>query len=351
MSQTKLKMAKSAFRKNRADFFTDIAAALRDKSDLVTEVTNLLNRAEQRKKIGDIMMYREWLSRMERGNLTEALSNTLPSTDLMIMGAFEHSGRLADGLDFMAKTVKMAGRMKSRIIAAIAAPSFVLLIIMGILALHAFMLTPIMTQIYEVKDWPFVGQILYPVSQLIRHYGIFLVIALVSGLVAFGISINRWVGDKRVTADKYLPYSIFRDYNGALFLTSLAAMMKSGTGLLESLKSLDTLSSPWMKWHIRQMIGRLDKYPDESARALDTGAIPPLIMDRIIDYGKRSNFLEAMTVIGLDSMSRTEEKLGKSASQINIFMMLIAGVLFILVIAGTMLTGLHAQDVIRAKIH
>jgi toxin coregulated pilus biosynthesis protein E len=169
-------------------------------------------------------------------------------------------------------------------------------------------------------------------------------------LVAFGISINRWTGHKRAKLDNYLPYSIFRDYNGALFLTSLAAMMKSGAGVMESLRNLETLSTPWMKWHIQQMVGRLDQFSEEPAKALDTGSVPRAIMDRIIDYGKRSSFLEAMAMIGLDSLARTEEKLNKSANKINMFMMLIAGVLFILVIAGTMMTGLHAQDVIRAKI-
>lgn len=343
------KRARSSFLSNRADFYEDMAAALDDKSDPVTELTNLRERAEKRKKTGQVKLYSRWVKGMDRGLMYNALKDDAPKTDLMIMSAFEQAGRLSEGLRFLSKVVTLAGNMRSAIQGAVFTPIIVLIIISAILALHAFMLIPVLEQIIKPEDWPLPGKMLRPTALFIKEYGIYIAPMIVAALIGFKVSVTKWTGPRRVKFDNHLPYSIFRDYNGALFLTSLAALMKAGNGVLESLKQLESMSTPWMKWHIQQMIVRLDSNSAQPAIALDTGAIPRAVMDRIIDYGKRSSFVEAMNVIGLQSMARTEAKISQSAKVMNIIMMLFAGLLFVIVILGTVSTGLHAQDVIRAS--
>ncbi|PPC84790.1 MAG: hypothetical protein CTY35_00270 [Methylotenera sp.] len=343
------KRARSSFLSNRADFYEDMAAALDDKSDPVTELTNLRERAEKRKKTGQVKLYSRWVKGMDRGLMYNALKDDAPKTDLMIMSAFEQAGRLSEGLRFLSKVVTLAGNMRSAIQGAVITPIIVLIIISAILALHAFMLIPVLEQIIKPEDWPLPGKMLRPTALFIKEYGIYIAPMIVAALIGFKVSVTKWTGPRRVKFDNHLPYSIFRDYNGALFLTSLAALMKAGNGVLESLKQLESMSTPWMKWHIQQMIVRLDSNSAQPAIALDTGAIPRAVMDRIIDYGKRSSFVEAMNVIGLQSMARTEAKISQSAKVMNIIMMLFAGLLFVIVILGTVSTGLHAQDVIRAS--
>ena len=125
-------LAKNKFKSTRADFYVDLASALDDKSDLVTEFTNLRSRAERRKNVGLVNLFSRWLKGLDNGMLTEALKNDVPKSDLMIMGAFEEAGRLSDGLKFLAKTVNLSNRMRSAIQGAMIAPAFVLLMIGGI---------------------------------------------------------------------------------------------------------------------------------------------------------------------------------------------------------------------------
>lgn len=345
----RLEMALWNFKGTREDFYYDLAKAMEDKSDLVTEFVNLRKRALDRNNQGQAAMYNKWLAGLDVGSLAEAMKGDVPETDIMIIAAFETSGRLAEGLKFLSKTIRTTKKMKSSMAVALGGPSFALFLGFGILFLHAYMLTPILVQIYPVEEWPLAGRILYPISQIVSNYGIYLSLAIVALIIAFGFSIKRWYGDKRVIVDNWIGYSMFRDFNGAMFLTSLAALMKAGTGVMEGLVKLQSMSTPWMRWHIDKMIRRLDVEASEPAQALDTGALPQEVTDRIIDYGRRSSFIEAMSMIGIESMERTEAKIAKSAKGVNTAMLIMVGILFITIILGTVFTGMHAQEVIRAK--
>lgn len=342
-------MAGNSFRSNRADFYEDMASALEDKSDPLNEITNLRLRAEKRGKNGLVAMYSRWMRGLDKGVLHYALKQDIPKSDGMIMAAFEDAGRLGEGLRFLSTVVNLGNRMKSAITGAIATPILVILMISGILTLHALLLMPVLEQIIPPEEWPLAGRILRPTALIIKNYGLYIAPMIILAAIAFKMSITRWTGKGRVWWDNRLPYSIFRDYNGAIFLTSLSALMKAGNGVLESLNQLETNATPWMKWHIQQMITNLDYNAAEPAKAIDTGALPRHVMDRIIDFGKRSSFIEAMNTIGLQSMVRTEAQISKSAKVLNTIMLLVAGLLFVIVILGTVTTGLHAQDVIRAK--
>ncbi|MFL9611135.1 type II secretion system F family protein [Methylobacillus sp. Pita2] len=344
-----LNLALFNFRSKRADFYYDLAKAMDDQSDLVSEFSNLRKRATERGQKGRAQMYAKWIEGLDSGSLSNALKGDVPETDLMIISAFETSGRLAEGLKFLSKTIRTAQKMKSSMIMALAGPIFALGLGIMVLALMSFILMPIMVQIYPVEEWPLSGRILYPISQIVANYGIYIGVIIVLAIVGFGLSIKRWYGDKRVVVDNWIGYSMFRDYNGAMFLTSLAALMKAGTGIMEALVKLQEMSTPWMQWHIRKMIKGLDSRAGEPAEALDTGSLPEEVMDRIADYGKRSSFLEAMNMIGLESMERTEAKIAKSAQTINMLMLFMVGILFVTIIVGTVQTGMHAQTVIRAK--
>lgn len=347
--QFQFRRAKKRFVKNRHEFYKDIAEALSDKSDLVTEITNLRKTAAIDKNRGDYHLYTSMLEKLDKGYLFHALDGLLPPTDLMIVNAYESAGQLEKGLRFLENITKLANKMKATIIGAVAMPIFVMLILAGILAMHAFMLTPILESIYKVEYWPVMGKILYPVSQVVKNYGIFLGAGFITAGIAYAVSINNWSGPQRAKLDNNV-YAVFRDFNGALLLTSIAAMMQAGAGVMESLRRIEEFSTPWMRWHVRQMIIRLDEFSQKPAKALDTGIIDRKTMNRIVAYGDRSGFLEAMKTIGLESLNKTDEKIAGTAKKLNLIMMVVIGLTFGLVIGGTVSTGLHAETVIKAQI-
>lgn len=349
MSQLLFSMAASKFNKNRGDFYKDLGVALEEKSDLLYEIGNLHSIAKKRKQTGATLLYEKWLRRLDNGMLMNTINEEVPTTDIMLIGAYEKAGKLSEGLKFLSKTLELTKKMSGSIKMAVIGPSMLTIMLAGILSMHAFLLTPVLLSIMEVKDWTVAGRMLYPLAMTVKHYGIYIAGFIITAVTLFSLSLKRWKGPMRAKLDNYLPYSIYRDYNGALFLTSLAALMKAGNGMMESLKELSEMSSPWMQWHIREMITRIDRHADEPAMALNTGLIPLDTMDRIVSYARRSSFLEAMANIGMESMSRTEENISSSAKKVNSIMLIIVGVVFILIISGTVSTGLAAQDVIRSK--
>lgn len=345
----KLAMARSDFNSNRADFYMDLAEALDDKASLYSHLEKMRTRAHQRKQ-GISILLAQWVKRMEHGKpFSEAVRGTVPSMDGMILRASEDSGKLAQGLRFLSAAVSKAGNMKSALVSAIAMPALLTLFQVAIISGFSYFMVPILTQIMKPEKWPLLGRMLFGLSQFVVAFGPYLLILLIAGIVAFVLSLPRWTGPMRARFDRHLPYSIYRDYNGAIFLVTVAALMQSGVGLIESLKILREAGSPWMRWHISKMINSLERDSTNPAAALNTGILPPKIADRISDYGERSSFTESMGKIGLTAVDRVAEIVSKSAKTMNTVMTIFVGGTLLFLMLGVLLTAQHASQEIRSQ--
>lgn len=341
--------AKQGFASQRADFFQDLAEALEDKGVLVEIIRNLENRAKSRKDT-IAPLYTLWLRRMDDRSFAQSLIGTVPDSDVMILEAAESSNNLIGGLRFLAKAIRAAETMQKELRKAVAGPIFLLIMFIGMLVGFSLYLVPVLTQIMKPSTWPWSGQMLYAVSQFITGYGYWLLGALVIVGVAFTWSLPRWTGRWRSFADKYVPlYAIYRDYVGSIFLVSLASLMQSGEGLSESLNALAARGSPWLRWHIRRIQGRLDTNAEHPAEAFDTGVFNRALTDRVIDYGQRSAFHDALGKVGIASIEKVTEFVSGSATLLNRILILVCGATMIFMVMGVMLTAQEAQNAIQRQ--
>jgi hypothetical protein len=349
MSDWALWRGRRAFRKNRADFYEDLAEALDDKAVLVTELKKHVVRTHRRRP-SLAALYSLWLRRMDKTDFSLALKGTVPPMDSLVLLSAENSGNLPYGLRFLSTTVRAVGKIKGSIVTAVAMPIIVSSMSYGMLVGFYKFMAPILEQIMPVKKWPGMGRFIYHLSGFVTDYSIPL-FAGVGGLIALFIwSLSNWKGPARRKIDNYLPYSIYRDYNSAVMLVSLSGLMQSGSSLVGSLKSMRASSTPWMNWHIGQILVKLDREASQPARAFDTGVLPPYLFERVVDYGERSTFQEALNKLGKQTLERVEKSVATKSKALNYILLFISGVLMGLIIVSVMLTAQNARTQLTAHI-
>ena len=341
--------ARRELHERRADFYYDLASTLKDRVPLFTTLRKMESRAQQRTPM-TAPMYLQMLKGLESGSLSEALRGIASTTELTMIDATQAAGdaTMADGLLFLSETVHKTDAMVAVMRKAVTYPVILLLMFASLLTGFSVNAVPILTQLSPASNWPPMGQALYAVSQFITHHGIWLGLGFVLFFVGLFYSFPRWTGRVRKQLDKYLPFNLYRDFASSMLMISLASLMRSGISLRSSLERTYKHSSPWGKWHIRQILINLSKPSNGTfGQAFNTGLFDQELEDRIQDASERSNPIEAFIHIGVGSIDRMILRIEKRAKQLNNSLMVICGVLLAAMMLAFFSTTMSLQSGIR----
>ena len=341
--------AKRDLHQRRADFYYDLASTLKDRVSLFTTLRKLESRAQLRNPLS-APLYLQMLKGLENGSLASALHGVASATELTMIDATQAAGdaAMADGLLFLSATVNKTDAMVATMRKAVTYPIMLLLMFAALLTGFSLNAVPILTQISPPSQWPAMGQGLYAVSEFIAHYGIVVGLCIVGCFAALFYFLPRWTGAMRTYADKWLPFSLYRDYASSMMMISLAALMRSGISLRSSLERTYKNSSPWGKWHIRQVLINLSKSSNGTfGKAFTTGLFDIEMEDRIQDASERSNPIEAFIHLGVGSIDRMILRIEKRAKQLNNILMLVCGTLLATMMLAFFSTTMSLQSGIR----
>ncbi len=336
----------------RADFYYDLASTLKDRVPLFTTLRKLESRAQQRTPM-TAPMYLQMLKGLESGSLSLALKGIASTTELTMIDATQAAGdaTMADGLLFLSETVHKTDAMLAVMRKAVTYPVILLLMFASLLTGFSLNAVPILTQLSPASNWPPMGQALYTVSQFITHHGIWLALGILVFFVALFYSFPRWTGRVRKQLDKYLPFNLYRDYASSMLMISLASLMRSGISLRSSLERTYKNSSPWGKWHIRQILINLSKPSNGTfGQAFNSGLFDQELEDRIQDASERSNPSEAFIHIGVGSIDRMILPIEKRAKQLNSVLIVVCGVLMAAMMLAFFSTTMSLQSGIRTPV-
>lgn len=342
-------LARQSFQSSRQTFYEDLAEALEDDEKLTRRIDKLAERAANEH---DLLapLFQLWSRRMDDRQFAEALEGTVPRGDLMIIGAAEGAGKLSDGLRFASLVIGATKEMKASLYGAVIGFVFLFSFLCVLLALFSFYGIGLIETLVPPNQWPWAGQLLRDLAQFVTGSGVQALGAFIVAGIVFVWSLPRWRGRIRVGFDRYLPiYTIYRDFQGALFLVSLAALMRNDVSLNRALETLEESASPWLRWHIREVMYRLDYESDQPGKAFATGIFDRKLTWRIIDFSERSNFAKAIEKVGVRSIDAVTKMVKKSAGTINVVLMVLSGGLLAFIIAGAFLTLYEAQNSVQKQ--
>ncbi|MFA0921453.1 Type II secretory pathway, component PulF [Pseudomonas coronafaciens pv. garcae] len=321
----------------RREFYEDYASALRDNMGGPERLAKMAARARQR-RTGWAPLYEHWLRKMKRLTFAHALQHTVPDYEVMVLTAAEEDGRMEDAMDYLAKSLRLSAKISSAYFSSLVSPVLASVTILVFFLSYALIIAPQNLETLPLEKWPTLSRLLYAFSQGLVDGGMLLVVAVlaVGWLVAW--SRANWKGSLRSIVDRVplLPWRGYRERQANNFLVSLAILLQSNNyGPKESFERMRSFAGPWLNSHLRAMLARLGKTPDEPARALDTGLFPVHMMDRIEDYAERRDFTKALLILAFDHADRQVQRAERQAMISGYLGMLtVGGVMGFILIAG-----------------
>lgn len=290
------------FADNRRAFYEDYASALKDGAGGPDRLKKLATRARQRKSVW-APLYEHWLRKMHRMSFARALQHTVPDYEVMVLTSAEEDGRLDEGMEYLSRSIRLSSKIKSAYVMALVSPVIALVVLLGFFLTYALLIAPQNEQLLPLAKWPEISRMLYVFSNFLINdaVGILLVGGMVVWLV--GWSLSHWQGRLRAYVDRVplLPWRGYREREANTFLIAYAILLQSNNyGPKEALERMRQFASPWLGWHLRLMLKRLQLTSSEPARALNTGLFPMDLMDRIEDYAERTGFTKALHMLAFD---------------------------------------------------
>ncbi len=344
--------AKAALYKERSAYYADLAMTLDDKIPLYSTLKKYESRARQ-KDFGRALLYKQILVNSMRGSLANSLRSIVPASELMVLNAAQVRGdeSIANGLRFLSETVEKTEEMSNIMRKSLNYPLFLLVLLSAILTGFSFYAVPILEQILTAKDWPPSGKALHFVASAIRGYGIVIFGSIGAIVGLFLYSLPNWTGAIRTRLDRSLPFSLYRDYSGALLIVSLASMMQAGVSLRSALQQSLRYTSPWMEWHVKMILRRLSsKDAARFGQAFGTGVLNPEMEERIADAAERRDPVAAFVKIGLGSIDRVGKSISRSAEKINTIMLLVVGLSLGAMMMGFMATTQELNGAVKKQV-
>ena len=172
-----------------------------------------------------------------------------PAIDRAVIAAGEQSGHLSDVLNQLANDLEDQQVLRAKLLSASLYPAIVSLVA---LAIVIFLVTSVVPQVAGVfagtkRQLPGLTVAMLAISDLVRHWGWFLLLLLAGGVLAFRLAMRQAALRLRFDAAWLrLPLigRLARGYNSARFASTLAMLTAAGVPILKALQAAaDTLSN------------------------------------------------------------------------------------------------------------
>ncbi|EDQ2394241.1 pilus assembly protein PilR [Salmonella enterica subsp. enterica] len=285
----------------------------------------------------------------EAHSLENTLARWVPAEEAALISAGMQSGNLPDAL---AQAVRLT-TCRRRILSAVLKMSVypVGLVVMVVLTVLVFNLSliPELEKMSSPDTWEGGLSFLYELSVYADNHGLLTGGVMVATAAWMFWSLPRWTrpdGLRRV-ADVFVPWSVYRDIQGAVFLLNMASLLAAQVPLLNALNLLLRFASPWLAVRLEAIIDRVAEGDHFGLALRNSGC----------DFPSReaANFLSLLTrgdgapdVIaryGERWLEQTLERVNVRANRIRLLMLLVlVGVLLLLVSAVTTISQMGGSD-------
>lgn len=340
--------AAASFRPKRHDYYLYLGQLLIDSHGKMTMQDIFEKDAERYLGKPRGVLTRHWAERHQDGaDLVKTWSGTLPSDDLLIIGAAAQAGgagAIEEALLDAARLAKRAEETKDQFTSTI----FIGLLAMG-MAAAVVMGMPLFFIPLLKKSFVFIpahmwgpkGTALVSFAAFVGTWWPALAGAVVAAITAGVYLLPRWTGKGRAWMDRrFLPYRLYRDSRAAEFLATLAAVLKKrgnvSLNVREGLELIKGRSNKWLSQHCGRMLGVLDDPSAvQGAHVFDTGLFSSDNVFYIADMMEALGSDEGLQVAGLRIEKEIEQSIQRAGKVLRVSMML-AGVAVMFFMAAWM---------------
>ena len=286
---------------------------------LIRDVIDSLKRGQG---LGNSMA--KWVSREEVAIIaTGEASHSLKSSFLEINRLLEHRRRIT------------AAALKMSIY-----PGILFVAVAAILVIVAYLVVPKLELIVSADQWFGFAVVLRKLAYTVTTLGPGILTMLGATAVAVVWALPRYTGEMRNVLDRLPPFSIYRRFNGALFLLGLAVMIRSGIPLQRALNTLAEHANPWLRQRINgALLGTSKGLNLGEALAQSGHDFPDKDTIRFVrTLASKSGFAESLN-------SYAETQMEEEVKQVESGAKVFAGVAVVIVVLIALLIAAAAFDI------
>lgn len=266
-------------------------------------------------------------------DLVKIWQGTFPDSDLLVIAAAQDSGLDAtiQSLNTLARMTRMAHKAMQDFMSVVLVGLVAVCVALAMLFIFPNLALSQYNTIFSnlpLERWPDKAQTLLALASFSTQYAWLLVILIVLAITLFYWSLPNWTGPLRKKVDAYLPYRLYRDYHGAMFL-SLLAVLSAGRGrggqtMRTSLSSLETHATPWLSWHIQAIINNVDTTSERDGLSLavfDTGLLSQDNVFLMQDIGDGLGISQALSTTSDYVSDSVIQSVSKNAAKLRWYLL------------------------------
>lgn len=268
------------------------------------------------------------------------------------VAAGEHAGHLDLVLNRLADYTENRQEARQKIQLAAIYP---IILSFVAIAIVVFLLTYVVPDIIEVfvkqgQELPALTQAMLAMSEFLTSYGVYLVILLLLGIMAFRYALNK-PGFRMRFHKRLLHLPLFsgmvRGVNTARYASTLSILTTSGVPLVDAMRIAgEVLSNEYLRQELKEAARKVSE-GGSLQRALDqTGYFPPMML-HMIASGEASGDLDSMLERTATMQENTLQS--KMAAIVGLFepmMLLVMGVVVLIIVMAIMLPILNMSNLV-----
>ncbi|WP_323840443.1 type II secretion system F family protein [Photorhabdus africana] len=211
------------------------------------------------------------ISALTDNSQTNTLEHVLavwgPVEEAALISAGMRSGHLPEALSQAMTLIGCRQRILIVSLRMMIYPLLLVLLMAGLLVITATELVPMLRNIADPENWQGVLAWLNGMATFFEHAFLWCGVLLLSFIVGVAYSLPRWVNRLRRIADHLIPWSVYSDIQGAIFLLNMASLLRAQVQTLDALIILQRFASPWLQIRL-ESIADCVREGDHFGRAL-----------------------------------------------------------------------------------
>lgn len=204
-------------------------------------------------------MLKEWNESISSGrSLSVTMAEWVPPSEAMIIKAGERSGNLANAFRNSVIITESSKKMIGALASEMGYPVFLTIMLFALIYMFSTNIVPKLTAVADPNTWPEVSYSLYTMSIFVQNKWWAVILGIFGLFYFMGWSFTKNGGIIRAYADKAPPYSIYKTFQSSAFLVSISAMLKTGIPIVDAIKAMRDMSSPYVRGHLDVILKRLE---------------------------------------------------------------------------------------------
>ncbi|MCW0331193.1 type II secretion system F family protein [Pantoea ananatis] len=196
--------------------------------------------------------------------LADVLAVWVPYEEAALISAGMKTGNIPVALMQADKLINAREQIFGQVVFASVYPLVLIVLGGGLLGVNNLSLVPMLSRMSDPASWSGALGFMKGLSDWTEQWGPAAAFSGAALVVASLWSLPRWRGRIRRLADSIMPWSLYKDLQGAVFLMNTGALLGAGVHELEAMQLLHSFAPPWLQ-------ERLDAAMDEMSEGNSLG--------------------------------------------------------------------------------